>query len=187
MNYKEIKKKNLGGFTLIELLTSVTIFSLIVGGASGIFISAIRAQRRALVKQEILDQTSYLIEYMSRAIRMAKKDVSGSCISSKMNYAVTRSGKGIKFMDSGGNCQEFYLSEGQLKEEKGGVTSDLTSADLTVESFNIGPQTSWDQADNEQPRVTFFLEIKGLGEKSELESEIEIQTTVSQRKLDIQY
>jgi prepilin-type N-terminal cleavage/methylation domain-containing protein len=187
MNYEEIKKKNLAGFTLIELLASVAIFSLIVGGASGIFISAIRTQRKTLSNQELLDQTSYLIEYMSRALRMAKKDVTGICISPNLNYAITRSGEGIKFMNSGGSCQEFYLSGDQLKEEKAGVRLDLTSANLKVEAFNIGPEDSWDQADNEQPRVTFFLEIKGLGEKAELRPEIQIQTTVSQRQLDIQY
>jgi len=175
------------GFTLTELLVSVAIFSLIVGGASGVFISTIRTQRKALSNQELLSQTSYLIEYMSRSLRMAKKDIDGTCISSKLNYDITRSGQGIKFMNYNGVCQEFYFSGTQLKEEKGGAMFDLTSDSLKVESFNIGPQDSWDQWDNEQPRISFFLKIKGAGEKAELQPEIQIQTTISQRQLDIQY
>ena len=180
---------NKKGFTLIELLTSMAIFLIIVGGASGILIFSIQAQKRASASQELLSQTSFLIEYMSRAFRMARKDVEAQCLSEeKMNYQITRFGQGIKFLNYQGQCQEFYLEEDQLKEKKGDIVSDLTSDDLQVESFNIiDPVGSWSQYDDEQPRITFFLEIKGRGGREELQSEIKIQTTISQRQLDVQY
>lgn len=171
----------------MEVLVSLAIFSLLLASGSGILVSSIRAQRRSLLSQELLDQTSYLSEYMSRAIRLARKDINGRCISAKLNYEITRSGKGIKFLNYNGLCQEFYLSGNHLKENKDGVVSNLTSNKLKVISFNIGPSDSWDQEDTEQPRVTFSLKIKGAGEKPESRPEIYIQTTISQRNLDIKY
>jgi len=173
-------KCKIKGFTLVELLVAVAIFCLVVGSASGVFLSAIRAQRKSLATQEILNQTSYFMEYISRAIRMAKKDLDGNCIGAKLNYQKTATG--IKFENYQGICQEFYLEGNQLKEKKGEVISELTSANLKVNSFNIGPFDSWDQDDNDQPKVTLFLNIEGR-EKSE----IKIQTTISQRNPNVRY
>lgn len=191
-------KINNKGFTLPELLASLAIFSLVIGGASGIFISTIQAQRRVLASQELLDQTSYLMEYMSRALRMARKELNCtnpedpstcSCLTIKgygYNYEIQEEG-GMRFINYNGICQEFYLSGTKLKENKDGSISDLTSNALKVLSFNIGPADSWYQTDKKQPRVTLFLEIKGAGLKPEAQPEIKIQTTISQRALDVQY
>ena len=185
-------------FTLIELLVTVTIFSLIVGAASGVFVSALRAQRKSLSMQELLGQTSFLMEYMSRALRMAKKDTTGTCVqplgsTNYRNYEKTNSrvlngtaysGPGIRFLNYQGVCQEFFRDtvDLQLKESKNKAAPiALTSADLKVNFFNIGPEDSWTQADDYQPRVTIFLEISGK-EKSK----INLQTTISQRNLDIE-
>jgi len=43
------------------------------------------------------------------------------------------------------------------------------------------------QDDSLQPRVTIYSEIKGAGQKPEERPQIKIQTTISQRNLDIQY
>lgn len=172
------------GFILVELLVSLFIFTLIVGMASGIFISGIRVQRRALATQKLLDEVSYAVEYISRTIRMAKKDKLGACITAKHNYQITRGGKGLKFLNYKDECQEFFWdSDDQLKELKdGGASAALTSEDFKVLSFNIA-LLGESQDDNEQPRVSFFLELEG---KSAERPKIQLQTTVSQRNLDIQ-
>jgi hypothetical protein len=46
---------------------------------------------------------------------------------------------------------------------------------LEITSFLIGPSQSWDQEDMEQAKATFFLEMSSL----------KVQTTVSQRNLDV--
>ncbi len=180
---KRIQNK---GFTLVELLVSISVFSLIVSAMSGAFISTIRAQRKSVAFQQLLEQTSYVEEYMSRSIRMGKKDISGACISAKSNYEITRDDKGIKFLNYNKDCQEFYVSDSQLWENKNGVDLALTSSNLIVESINIELSGN-SQADNFQPRVTIFLKVKGAGSKPEEQPEIKIQTTISQRNPDVQY
>ena len=183
---KEVEK----GFTLVEMIIAIFIFSIVFGAASGLFVSAIKNQSRILANQQLLDQTSYTIEYIGRAIRMAKKDIEGSCISAKLNYATTTSGEGgIKFKNYLDQCQEFFRDCGggvcKLRENKNGTVSDLTSPNLYVESFNVGHSDSWGQDDNLQPRVTLFSEIRKAGAGNQ--PKIKIQTTISQRQLDIQY
>jgi len=184
MLYTNMKNK---GFTLVEMLVAVAIFSLIVGAAAGLFVSALRAQRKALATQELLSQTSYIMEYMGRAIRMAKKDdvdihgVSINCLAGdRVNYEKTRADQGIKFRNYRNVCQEFYLEGTRIKEKLDLRDNYLTGERLKVLDFNIGPADSWDQDDNYQPRVTLFLRVQG-----EEEAELKIQTTISQRSPDI--
>lgn len=174
------------GFTLVELLVGVVVFSLIGAIASGVLVSGLRAQRKSLAYQELLDQTSFAMEYMSRSLRMARKELSApACLSENgLNYEKTRGGKGLKFINYQGNCQEFFWdsNDDQFKEDKTGYVEPLplTSSNLQITSFNIKLKGE-SQDDEDQPRATFFLEIEGKEE-----SKISIQTTVSQRNPDIE-
>lgn len=188
----KIKK---GGFTLIEMMAAVMIFSLIIGAISGVFISSFRSQKSALSSQRLLNQTSYALEYMSRALRMSSKQTADipTCLSqSGLNYEITHSGSGLKFINhlEEDDCQEFFLQDGQLKQRKkigqGEQIFDLTSPSLQITSLNFG-SSGWSQDDDLQPRVTIFLAVKGKGQKPEEQPEIKIQTTISQRNLDIHY
>ena len=166
---------------------AVFVFVSVLVIGSGVFISAIRLQRKALATQKLLDEVSYAAEYMSRAIRMAKKDIDGNCTGiAKSNYS--KNGSKIKFENYKGECQEFFrewdATKGvhRLKEKKTGIENYLTSPDFDMVFFNIGPDDSWSQDDNEQPRVSFFLELEG---KTQEKPKIQLQTSVSQRNLDI--
>lgn len=187
---KTIKNK---GFALIEILTAVFIFSIIVGAASGLFISAIRSQRNVLASQELLDQTSYAMEYMSRALRMTKKDLSGNCLTTagaKNNYENPSGDSSIRFLDYNDKCHEFLKEGNQLKEKKSTDNTagnlpvsgtPLTSADLKITSLNFN-LSGESQIDNLQPRVTISLDVQGKEQ-----SKLKIQTTISQRNLDTVY
>jgi prepilin-type N-terminal cleavage/methylation domain-containing protein len=188
--FKCLNAKMMEGFTLVELLVTITIFSIVMGTIVGIFIFGIRQQRLALTNQAILDQTSFALEYMSRSLRMAMKELSDSstCLSQRgLNYEITRSGSGLKFINhlENDDCQEFFLEDGQLKywKKSTGETLPLTSDKFEITSlkFNL---TGEFQSDDLQPKVTIFLEIKGKG-ASESSQKIKIQTTISQRNPDV--
>lgn len=177
-------------FTLIELMVATAIFLMILTMISGFFISAIRAQRMVLANQEVSDQISYALEYMSRSLRMAKKELGEGCLSQRgLNYESTRGGSGLKFINTleGNDCQEFFLENNQLKywKRSTGQTFPLTSNTLKINSliFNLIGQH---QDDDFQPRVTIFLEMSRKGSEGE-SLKIQIQTTISQRNLDVQY
>ncbi|MDI6591434.1 MAG: type II secretion system protein [Patescibacteria group bacterium] len=188
---------NKNGFTLIEMLVAIMIFSIVIGAISEIFVSGILEQRRALASRALLDQASFCLEYMSRALRMAKKETVEHCLSEYgLNYEITDIEPGflgLKFINhlEGNDCQAFFLQNGQLKYKKkiGTLeeeTLNLTSEELEIISlfFNLSGQS---QEDNLQPRVTIFLDIRGKDALPEQKPEIKIQTTISQRNLDVKY
>lgn len=128
---------------MLELLVAVTTFGIFIGAISGLLVSGIQAQRRILATQELLSQASYVIEHISRALRMAVKDNMGNCVGSYANYWVNplyydginwyaysspasssypQKGQGIRLLKAtknGNICQNFYLdpTTSVLKEQ----------------------------------------------------------------------
>lgn len=199
-NKFQLKEK---GYTLIEVMVAVGIFFTIVAVPTGFFIGSIKGQQKALSSQELVGDVSYGLEYISRAIRMAKKELNCAdkadpltcgCLKNSgygFNYEMNHGDKGIKFINYQGVCQEFFwdTTDNRLKETKnGGEAIPLTSNDLEIISFKIWPTDSWDQNNNKQPQVTLFLEIKGKRySRPELQPVLRIQTTISQRNLNVIY
>ena len=185
INMRILNKNKKKAFTLIEVLVTALIFSIVIGAATGVFVSAIKLQRYNLTHQQLLSQVSYAMEYMERAIRMAIKD-DGFCGFVGQNYNYTASS--IQFQTYDGVCQTFSLNSGSIKTTKTGANGynniDLTSDDFEVKSFNV--VVSGDipgESPNFQPKVTIFIEIEGKG--SGKQPGIKIQTTISQRNLDL--
>jgi len=184
-------------YTLIEVLVAVGIFTIIIAAPTGFLVGSLKGQQKALASQKLLDNTSYTLEYMSRALRMAKKELSTesslACLLEDgtilygYNYQITRGGNGLKFINYKEECQEFFLEGTRLRESKDEVENYLTAEDLEITSLKF--QLSGElQTDNDQPRVTLFLEIKGgKSLKAELQPLIKIQTTISQRNFDVPY
>ena len=185
------------GVTLIELIIVLTVFTLILGTTASIFISVLNNQRRTLQEQELFNQTSYAIEYISRLVSDAVKDDDGSCLGSNYagyNYLLTHFNssdsfyEGIKFITKDDVCQEFFLdSDAVFKEKK----DSNDAQNILSDSFNViyarfiinGDKTLEGSSDEDsiQPRITFVLDVKNKEGQEKV-----IQTTVSQRNLNEQ-
>ena len=202
----KFKKLNKKGFSLIEILVSVGLFAVIIVACSKLFALTIAGQRFTLRFQDVLNETSYVMEYMSKAIRMGKKELncasksdpsSCNCLQNKgygYNYEINEGKNQITFVNYNQRCQRFYLDvgEGVIKEalanSAAGLTdsaniADLTSDDLLINSFKFNLFGDG-QYNNYQPRVTMFLDVERQGEEH---TEVKVQTSVSQRNLDVKY
>jgi len=180
------------GFTLIEMLIVALIFSLVMGITTGLFVSAIKIQKYNLAHQQLLSQTSYALEYMTRSIRMAK---SGGCATGNYDNGVYG---GIRFNTYHDECWEFFLDGEHLKMAKNTKiqphiynTYNLISDDFIVNDFKIiitGDGAGDDiqsgvTKDDIQPRVTISIDIRGKGFGNQ--PSLRMQTTISQRNLDV--
>ena len=197
-----ISKLKKSGFSLAEMLVSVLIFGILVGAITGVFTSAIKIQRYALSAQDLLSQTSYIMEHASRSLRVAKKDYAGDCIDANKNYGIAEAPfPQIKFKELSSPCEfppvgctayceEFVLRDPMvsiLETQKyeyevggGSFYSPLTSPKLKVNYFNR--RVTGDDL-NSQPRATFFIDVEA-GQTSP-KPRIRLQTTVSQRDINI--
>ncbi|MGB9743397.1 MAG: PulJ/GspJ family protein [Minisyncoccales bacterium] len=183
-----MNQKNKKGFTLVEMLVALAIFGLLAGAFTGFMMSAIQAQRRILTTQQLFNNASYVLEYMSRTIRMAKKDVDGKCTGIEgRNYSTD--GSSLTFLHyQQQECQKFFLENGVLKEQRTNLTDNSTSTNnLTPDNFKVTEFTVTVSGDetNSQPKVTLKLTIQGKEEKPELQPKLTLQTSISQRDLNI--
>ena len=158
--------KNSIGFTLIEVIIVMAVFFFVIGAAISIFISIVQHQKKVLAEQQMLNQISYVEEYMSKALRMAKVATASDnpCLPDGYIYQLTlpddspaRAYNGIRFLnqsdvDQNGKpiCQEFFLSPENpmvsfnatsnpyvLKELKNNGNYAIDSVDLTPTSMQI--------------------------------------------------
>ena len=181
--------KSQKGFTLIEMIVVIAVFLFIVGAALGIFISLVQNQKNVLARQQILNQVSYIEEYMSKALRMAKAENSEGCMTdsegdhSGFIYLLTRydssipAYQGIKFLNQsdGNSCEEFYLSGGILyaKNSNSNVLPSetaLTSAGMHIKSIKFSVNGALNcssgiygcgasNSNFQQPRVAILLNV----------------------------
>ena len=191
------------GFTLVEVLVGITIFVLVISISIGFFVHVIQSQRKVLTYQELFDQTSFIMEYMTRGIRMAKRQrtatepISPQCIPIGRNYElVGGSPSHIRFIRHDRTlpppsfvCYEFRLTGTTLETRRdGGAWTPLTSPRLEVVNLRFrieGDGVEVGREAQRQPRVTIILEVRGREYDIDRRSLIHFQTTVSQRDLDI--
>ncbi len=179
------------GYTLIEIVVAVAVFGIIVAGPTGLFVLSLRNQNMTLALGETVDNTSHAMEYIGRAIRMARKDSTGDCISSGYNYENPGGDTSkIRFLDYQGYCQEYSVVDNRIMQKKStdGTSANLSSGSyLTPDDLEIThPQFRLfgeSQTDNLQPRVTIVFRIA----KSENLPGMNVHTSISQRNLDVSY
>jgi len=176
------------GFTLVELLIASVVFSVVFGSAISALVWSVRWQKYNMSHQQLISQSSYAVEYMARAVRMAQKD-DGTCTGvNGKNYLVSNANKKIGFRRYDGSCQSFYWdnASNQLMDyiDTNPSALPLTSDDYKITNLQFIVLGDNLLGDNKQPKVTILMEIqdKNLPDKPK----IKIQTTVSQRNLDMQ-
>ena len=183
----KINIKHHKGFTLVEVLVAVAIFVSVITIAALAFMYGIRMQKENLAHQELLNQISYTMEYMSRAVRMAKTQTSPAdfpcgALASGQSYEVDADS--VKFLqyvyEVDGTmalaCTEFYKDGSALKVDMEGIVGTpyfLTSPEMEVTEFDVN------LVSGNPDKVQIDLKIKGREE-----TEIEIQTTLSQRDFE---
>jgi prepilin-type N-terminal cleavage/methylation domain-containing protein len=208
-----MKQKSLqqGGFTLVELLVSLAIFSMVVIASLGAMLSIADANRRVQKTRAVLDNLSLSIESMSRNLRLGsayhcETMVPPAIPSTNLDTPQDCSdnfGDFIAFEDQFGNAASstdqglYYLdsdpaspTKGSLMYKKYGVGNGaiaLTSDDLTIRAlrFYVTGTGASTPSNAKQPKV--IIVVSGTTEvgKAKEPVEINIQTTVSQRPLNI--
>ena len=181
------------GFTLIETVVALGIFIAISAGLGEVISVSIQNQVKIVTMQNTFSQAIFSLDKIEKELRMAKKDLSGSCVGvAGRNYNVVQGtpSDSITFLfldqDLGVRCKKYGVESGKIKEY---ISADMTSTfpaginvtsifDVNSLKFILTGDTS--SQDNLQPKITILMNIS-----NDYLSPMNIQTTISQRRLDL--
>lgn len=193
INMKKIIIKKNGGFTLIEIMVAVTIFALVMMIAIGAVLAIVSANKKAESLSSVVNNLNFAFEGMVRDIRTGSLYDCGGSNSSSPPTPTDCSSLGssqISFQSSQFLSPTFYAlstdAQGNSRIGKavnGGTVSYLTAPEVKIDSLKFYVVGS-SNADQIQPHILVVL--KGhYGESVSDKSTFNLQTLISQRKLDI--
>ena len=160
---------------MIEMLVSLGVFMVVMTITLSAFLNVIDIQKKTEAFRKVNDNLNFAMEAMMREIREGRK------------YGITVcdfSGATFCFTDKDGKVINYRINvKGYVERKKGSedwrrMTSD--GIKITGFSFSVRGGSS---GDGQQPRVTIYIGGES-GEKEKFKSRLNLQTTVSQRKLD---
>ena len=186
-NNNKIKNK---GFTLIEMLVSICLFTIILTIAFTALYSIMDANKKTKTVKSVVNNLNMAMESMTREIRVGYRY---TCHTTPENPAPADPGQDCTSLP--GSTFSFKTKDGQdaffryndtekvierkiIGKENTPVT--LTATDVVIDnlSFYVNGTGSGDDL---QPRVLIL--VKGHVEREGVNSEFNIQSTISQRKL----
>lgn len=144
------------GITLIELLVGIACFSIVVILATGIFVTALGAKKQMKELSILQDEARYIMDYMSREIRVSKIDEIGG---------------GGKILQLNDYTVKYQFQDNKIQRQAGGGLKPLNSDQVYVTGEFIG-----DLAD--QPKVTINMTLTSIKKPSLF---ISISTIISSR------
>src|SRR3989344_865344 len=178
------------GFTLIEIMVSVAIFATVMTIGAGSMLSILDANAKAQSLKSVMNNLNLALEGMSRSIRVGTTYHCGN--SGILTAVLDCDGESyFAFEKSGGDPGNsgdqvvYKLQAGRIEKSSdgGGSFIAVTAPEVVVEDlkfYTTGSSTT----DSNQPRVLII--VRGYaGTKEKTRSDFDIQTSVTQRQLDI--
>lgn len=156
MRNKKIKKNS--GFTLLELLVALGIFSVVISLAIGIFVGSSGSQRKIMEFYDTQREGSYLMETVSRELRMAIAIDSAQQNNNSSEIEFTNYENDlVKYCraDLSGSCDsagDYFARNGEVINSSSVIIDDLIF--YTSENFGV-PKI--------QPIVTIIIKVKSTG------------------------
>ncbi|PIR89571.1 MAG: hypothetical protein COU07_01595 [Candidatus Harrisonbacteria bacterium CG10_big_fil_rev_8_21_14_0_10_40_38] len=176
------------GFTIVELLVSMTVFAILIGLISNIFIGSLRAQRRIMALMTANDNASLVLEQIARELRTGINfcipiQQGNSWVCDPANPA---SGARLMFENAHGE-QIVYRVNNEVIERRSDtegrflpITSEfnvrITRFGFLLEDKILG-NGPW------PPRITMIMQVGTKMERDALNGVFtDIQTTISARE-----
>ena len=200
-----IKKSKTSGFSLIELLVALSLFSFVITITTTGLLSLLDANAKSQTLRLAMDNLSFVLDNLSRNVRTGYNYY---CYTSlPLNSDIGRytsdtydctDGKALAFTDGETGERVTYrldndrIERGVYDTDNSAVLnpsspwSPVTSSNVKITDLEfLVSGTAYNTAgDDEQPTVTIWLTGE-VGKFKKTRSEFEIQTTVTQRVLDL--
>lgn len=189
-------KRFKNGFSLIEMIVALGVFTIIALISLGSFLAVLGAQRKSVSIGNVQENLRITLEMMAKEIRTGRFYYCGNFIDdfgNGSNYQDCANGGPAFTFRSAGGIIVYRINNQRIEKSNNGGPSfsvitfpEVLIDDLTFYVSGSKPYIpSEPEPDTKQPKVT--ITVKGtMGIESKgSKSEFNIQTTVSQRKLDL--
>ncbi len=168
-------RTNQQGFTLVEVLISALVFSIMATAVSSIFVQIINSERRVLAAQQIQENGQYILELMSREIRVSKIENQDSSSCSATTLTILHPVNGTIM---------YSLSNGVLRRTANGVVTDLSASTINFQRLNFCVMGSG-PTDDQIPRVGIIASIQNSTGKDTVL--FNLQTMVTSRNVQTEF
>lgn len=193
-----LKKQKTRGFTLIEIMVALTVFSFIMVISMGAILSVLNSNRKSQSLETVMDNMNATMEDMTRTIRFGTEWHCGGGNTSLPQDCPGIPGTSITVLSSSNQRVTYALSNGRItRVVDAGAPYFVTAPGVTIQSFNFwiygsapymvanGPGSCPGSNSCIQPGAVIF--ISGYaGAKPSVQTSFLLQTSVVQRKFDIQ-
>ena len=172
------------GFTLVELITAVSIFIIVMTISMGSIIGVFDANRKSRTLKTVISNLNLALESMSKEMRFGKNYHCGSVNDTGTNAQNCSSGNVLMSFLSSSGVQVTYRFNNQAIEKQVGAGGYIavTAPEIVIDDltfYTLGAGTG----DLLQPKV--LIKVKSHTSTSKGQSNLTLQTLVSQRVLDI--
>jgi len=171
--------KDKNGFSLIEVVVAMAVFAIALVAISGIFLSIVKAQRKANIAGKVQTEAATILNTITAAVQNSDIDYSAAItnpaetlvLKNKDGETVTFSKQGYRLMMSIGSSPSQDLMTNKVKVDKLKFWIYPDSNPFAIGGPNI------------QPTVTILLALSqsAASSRPEDQASVQIQTTVTQR------
>ena len=184
------KKKSGAGFTLVEIMVSLSIFVIIMVVIMGAILGIFDINNKVQTQKTALDNINFALESMSRTIRFGTNYHCGSItpLTSPSDCPTSAGLSTFSVTASDGSLITYALVGARLVQAIGSNILELTSPEVIIQSvvFRVFGSSPYSSGDMFQPQVIITISgTSGSVNKPKTQSTFRLETTVSQRKLDI--
>jgi prepilin-type N-terminal cleavage/methylation domain-containing protein len=157
------KNSQSAGFTLIELLVAMTIFSVVAVSVIDVFLISLSATRKVFNQQGILDSGRFVLESISKELRMSQIETPAGGPFTAINI-INSKGESVRY-----SFNQECDSTGCLTPSKVDMTGSFYVQEGSGTLFM-------------PPRVTIIMTITNKEALAGEQAVIHLQTTVSSRE-----
>lgn len=177
------------GFSLLEMVIAIGIFSVAIWAATGIVINATDLQAKASELRNLQDNVRFAVEYMSKELRTGQNVTTSACSAPPFCERVSfTNDRGQSIMYCVRNFILIRSIIGNCDSNPDDETKNihLTSDDILVDFIFFRVVGNAPGPSDGQTMTTLTMKAASLPGKTKAQTDLNLQTTVTQRLREVQ-
>ena len=174
-SYISKKLDKSGGFSLIEMLVALAIFSVVILTATQIFVSGLGGTKRIFGQQAVQESGRFILEAMSKEIRMSRVDGLGSSAYASLPEGTSGPYTSLNITNPDGQAINYTFDNDNKQMGRSCSIQSPSGVELTG-NFYLTKRGVL------QPRITIVINLENKTDLLKNKTSINLQTTASSRE-----